>query len=413
MAITNAQQFKQLVNPPMKGNKRPGYRGDDAYGGGDSVAGGGDQGFGGDGPPGPDDRSTAQQTANQRAQVRAGNVRAIEDLIDRPTFGFTDAAKFNITPLPLRVLSGIFSGGTGKVNPPVTSLGGSGGDSQAMAGIPTWMQLGFNSEAEYLASLEDEEDKEDKEDEGLRLAFRANGGRIGFRGGAAAASDAAAGRDAGRDTSAAGTSDRGDGPATGGGPTGNVGGGYQKPPVVVNPLKNLSTHFANNQKLKDAVALGLITNEEYNTLGGYDVKQTMGMGPVDSFIGSLAYNTVQSLKGDQPFGDILGDSKRTAQGATNISPELQATYENIMKMADGGRAGLAEGGMPYEGGIMDLESARQMYGLGKLVKKVTRSVKKIAKSPIGKAALLYAGAEWLDHLVEQEVWWSKGMFGSW
>ena len=32
MAITNAQQFKQLVNPPMKGKKRPGYRGDAAYG---------------------------------------------------------------------------------------------------------------------------------------------------------------------------------------------------------------------------------------------------------------------------------------------------------------------------------------------------------------------------------------------
>ena len=47
--------------------------------------------------------------------------------------------------------------------------------------------------------------------------------------------------------------------------------------------------------------------------------------------------------------------------------------------------------MPYEGGIMDLESARQMYGLGKLVKKVTRTVKKIAKSPIGKAAILAAG----------------------
>ena len=41
-------------------------------------------------------------------------------------------------------------------------------------------------------------------------------------------------------------------------------------------------------------------------------------------------------------------------------------------MADGGRADLAGGGMPYEGGIMDLESSRQMYGLGKLVKKVTR-----------------------------------------
>ena len=31
-----------------------------------------------------------------------------------------------------------------------------------------------------------------------------------------------------------------------------------------------------------------------------------------------------------------------------------------------------------------------MYFLGKLVKKATRAVKKVAKSPIGKAALLYA-----------------------
>jgi len=31
---------------------------------------------------------------------------------------------------------------------------------------------------------------------------------------------------------------------------------------------------------------------------------------------------------------------------------------------------------------------RQMYGLGKLVKKATRAVKKIVKSPVGKAALL-------------------------
>ena len=51
-----------------------------------------------------------------------------------------------------------------------------------------------------------------------------------------------------------------------------------------------------------------------------------------------------------------------------------------------------------EGGIMDLDTGRQMYGLGKLVKKVTRSVKKIAKSPIGKAALLYAGTGALGNL---------------
>jgi hypothetical protein len=39
-----------------------------------------------------------------------------------------------------------------------------------------------------------------------------------------------------------------------------------------------------------------------------------------------------------------------------------------------------------------------MYGLGKLVKKATRAVKKIAKSPIGKAALLYTGAAGLGAL---------------
>ena len=43
------------------------------------------------------------------------------------------------------------------------------------------------------------------------------------------------------------------------------------------------------------------------------------------------------------------------------------------------------------GGEFDFESARQMYGLGKLVKKVTRTVKKIAKSPIGKAAIVGTG----------------------
>ena len=44
--------------------------------------------------------------------------------------------------------------------------------------------------------------------------------------------------------------------------------------------------------------------------------------------------------------------------------------------------------MAQEGGIMDLETGRQMYFLGKLVKKATRAVKKITKSPLGKAAIL-------------------------
>ena len=42
------------------------------------------------------------------------------------------------------------------------------------------------------------------------------------------------------------------------------------------------------------------------------------------------------------------------------------------------------------GGIMGLEDERQGYFLGKLVKKITKPIKKIVKSPLGKAALLGA-----------------------
>lgn len=54
------------------------------------------------------------------------------------------------------------------------------------------------------------------------------------------------------------------------------------------------------------------------------------------------------------------------------------------------------------GGIMSLQEPRQGYFLGKLVKKAAKTVKKVAKSPIGKAALLgglgYLGASKLGGL---------------
>ncbi len=99
-----------------------------------------------------------------------------------------------------------------------------------------------------------------------------------------------------------------------------------------------------------------------------------------------------------PFGvttDNLIDTVFSEKPASDVQKVFGTGLDERIDMynrvfeADGGRIGLMEGGMPYEGGIMDLESARQMYGLGKLVKKITRGVKKIAKSPIGKAALAF------------------------
>jgi hypothetical protein len=63
-----------------------------------------------------------------------------------------------------------------------------------------------------------------------------------------------------------------------------------------------------------------------------------------------------------------------------------------------------------EGGIMDLESGRQMYFLGKLVKKATRAVKKVAKSPFGKAALMYGLGAMGGSYGAGKGFFSKGMF---
>lgn len=87
-----------------------------------------------------------------------------------------------------------------------------------------------------------------------------------------------------------------------------------------------------------------------------------------------------------------------------LAPRFAGSIFDFTGLADGGiaRAGAMDGGRMRQmemmededdptGGIMDLESGRQMYFLGKLVKKAGRAIKKVVKSPIGKAALLYFG----------------------
>ena len=48
--------------------------------------------------------------------------------------------------------------------------------------------------------------------------------------------------------------------------------------------------------------------------------------------------------------------------------------------------------------ISRMQNPRQLYGLGSIVKSIGKTVKKVAKSPIGKAALLYAGGSYLSGL---------------
>jgi hypothetical protein len=105
----------------------------------------------------------------------------------------------------------------------------------------------------------------------------------------------------------------------------------------INPLQQ---HFDQNQMLKDAVARGEITPEQYNELGGYDVQQTLSpgnplLGGIGNLIGSTGYNIAQSLisyKDKQSFGDAVGDVYRNVKGGLGlISPELKQTYQNIIQ----------------------------------------------------------------------------------
>jgi hypothetical protein len=118
-------------------------------------------------------------------------------------------------------------------------------------------------------------------------------------------------------------------------------------------------------------AIGTLTPPSYS--GGRLVPDLRTAG-----LEQLANNVAQGMEGfaPQPGGPIQ-------------SPLQSSIRQGAM---DGGRMRQIEMMQDEDdptGGIMDLESGRQMYFLGKLVKKAGRAIKKVAKSPIGKAALLY------------------------
>jgi hypothetical protein len=123
------------------------------------------------------------------------------------------------------------------------------------------------------------------------------------------------------------------------------------------------------------------------------------------------------LQNDDRFGgrDETGNrllyQQMMAQGPRNMdNVPTEEEEETPFRLSPRFRA---EGGSMNDevvGGEYDFESAREGYKLGKLVKKVTRSVKKIAKSPVGKAAIL--GAIGFGIPGVQSGFFSKGLAGT-
>ena len=220
------------------------------------------------------------------------------------------------------------------------------------------------------AAIEPEIEPEEQEPFELARAFRAKGGRIGlFKG---AQEDASAGKGAmspGTDTGGGLRGENGDQSPKIITPS---GGGGDEPDTLIkaNPKFNFGVN----------IGKGLPPNELARLFSEfYGLSNTEDESPqvITAGDGVNIYPT---------SGEFL-DPKLDEKKQARIFEEYRA-----------------------EGGIMDGnidEMGRQMYGLGKLVKKVTRGIKKIAKSPIGKAALLYGGFKGF-----QALGGAKGIMGS-
>ena len=223
--------------------------------------------------------------------------------------------------------------------------------------------------------------------------------RPGYRGEAAAASDAAGGRDAGRsDTGSA--SGRGDGPARGGGR--DPSKQYETKTNITKETRDrlkdqrrearyqITPSTRPRNRIFSALASSFIPGSGFLFNRAID-KQAMGFNTPTITDEEDDNFEDRDRGGDSPFIPNMM--------ATPFQQDvIQKTVEELspIELAIQQRDALSgPRAFAKEGGIMDLETGRQMYFLGKLVKKVTRSVKKIAKSPIGKVALgaaaLYGG----------------------
>jgi hypothetical protein len=120
-------------------------------------------------------------------------------------------------------------------------------------------------------------------------------------------------------------------------------------------------------------------------------QQMMGLPGFSAQFG----NPTRNEEGDVPLWMQLGYGSEAeynaamGRGVATSAPVESDPPVNLNRMA---YRLMAEGGVAMD------DEPRQAYGLGSIVKKATRAIKKVAKSPIGKAAILYAGAAGLGAL---------------
>jgi len=474
MAITNAQQFKQLVNPPMKGNKRPGYRGDAAARStGAAQSGRADPGSRGDpgegqasrgsgvseatggfaptrgvsanvGPTGRDDLvrqsllNQAKEFRKQQQEKRKGlnlferfRVNRLKKLFEKKNLPQSKFAPIGIellqslTPTQLSVYEStseddLMDTGYGMTGEDLT-------DSDRLAdAINKAESTGVISQSEFENAFFGPDGRPEsprdgggdgqqfmfpqrlqasapsitKKEEPFVSNFRllAEGGRAGFQEGgimprlnqlgSGVSSAEQTLQDINQRLESA-ESSLGGGDSIGG--LGTLAPGFgnrplpefmQSKPQNLEPLQQADPY-------KNTLLSGLSQDGQRfdSAQSAFDAlaEQTRQYREASPFtrnvIGTERFQGTEGFKRFTNMFNKINDPSYVAP-----SPQLLSAQGSLGIPA----AGYADGGNVV-GGEFDFESARQMYGLGKLVKKVTRTVKKIAKSPLGKAAILGAG----------------------
>ena len=230
--------------------------------------------------------------------------------------------------------------------------------------------------------------------------FLADGGRAAFRIGSDSGKDTS-GRDYASDTAASRSVATSPSRDTGGGRDDN----NNQPPQKINvpkPIKDAGNTAGELMFLKNVFELnpvGIMKNigtkmfldkliSEADTQQNQNMMLAFEPGSIKDKQLKQMYNIFQETGMQDPR--MKGLMKEDIEQGGPLSLPKEA----YQMAADGGRIGAMGGGImdaDMIGGMMDGnmdEMGRQMYGLGKLVKKAVRGVKKIAKSPIGKVALL-------------------------
>ena len=148
---------------------------------------------------------------------------------------------------------------------------------------------------------------------------------------------------------------------------------------------------------------GFFRDGQGNLIGGRE-------GPDNQIIPQVVPTTTAPTTTATTSDEDIDDINR------GLAARFAGSLFDFSSLADGGRVPAMGGGIMNTnviGGLADGsmdQMGRQMYGLGKLVKKVTRSVKKIVKSPVGKAAIL--GAVGFGIPGVKTGFFSKGLMGT-